>query len=250
MGLRTNVAITVQAGLENDLDQCFFGTSLAEVLDTMDDGKSERGTIPASELNRSIDFGDVQIARLLYIEADGDLDLYFSGVAATAAQIDAVGAAYPTGFVGGETVDLTVDATSVTVTFDAADQTLTAVINRINAAFALAGLPTPIASANGGQVRLTSPTTGATSLVSVDAETGAGASTIGLTVASTDSGTNPTPGSSAVQIRRMADPGGSQIVDLKAYALLTVQTTSLHISNPSATNAVVYRVLIVGDLTT
>lgn len=56
----------------------------------------------------------------------------------------------PTGFVGGETLVFGVDLlTVVTVVFDAADQTLAQVVARINAACALAGLPTPRCQAVG-----------------------------------------------------------------------------------------------------
>jgi len=50
----------------------------------------------------------------------------------------------PTGFLGGETLTATLDALApVVVTFDVGDQSLAQVVARINAAFALAGLPTP-----------------------------------------------------------------------------------------------------------
>lgn len=50
----------------------------------------------------------------------------------------------PTGFVGGETMTVAIDGgTPVVVTFQAGDQSLAQVVARINAAFALAGLPTP-----------------------------------------------------------------------------------------------------------
>lgn len=55
----------------------------------------------------------------------------------------------PTGFVGGETMALDIDDTSVLVTFQAGDQTLTDVVNRINAECAALGLPTPRARATG-----------------------------------------------------------------------------------------------------
>ncbi len=56
----------------------------------------------------------------------------------------------PTGFVGGETMNVAIDGTPVvTTTFSAGDQTLAQVVARINAAFALAGLPTPRCEAVG-----------------------------------------------------------------------------------------------------
>jgi len=63
---------------------------------------------------------------------------------AGAAELTSDAITIPTGFVGGETMDVTIDQNPlVTVTFQAGDQTLAQVVARINAAFALAGLPTP-----------------------------------------------------------------------------------------------------------
>jgi hypothetical protein len=63
----------------------------------------------------------------------------------------------PTGFVGGEILSVTFDSlTTINVVFDAADQGLLDVVNRINAACALAGLPTPRCTAVGStQIKLT-----------------------------------------------------------------------------------------------
>lgn len=75
---------------------------------------------------------------------------------AGAAELTSGAIPIPTGFVGGEQLNFIVDAaTNVLVTFDAADQTLADVVNRVNAACALAGLPTPRCEAVGAnQIKL------------------------------------------------------------------------------------------------
>jgi hypothetical protein len=65
-----------------------------------------------------------------------------------------VGGTFPTGFSGGETLLITIDGVLVTVTFDAADQSAAQCVARINAAFALAGYSTPLASVVNGQIQI------------------------------------------------------------------------------------------------
>lgn len=89
------------------------------------------------------------------------------------------GGTYPTGFIGGETLQLVVDSVSFTVTFDAADQTLVSILTRINAYSNVAGVGT-IATNVGGEISLTSNTTGAGSEVTISG--GTGATILGLTV--------------------------------------------------------------------
>jgi hypothetical protein len=71
-------------------------------------------------------------------------------------------AAFPTNFVGGETLEIEISGQpAVTVTFDVADQSATQVVNRINAAWALAGLsPAPAYVAPSGQIAIMGFTTG------------------------------------------------------------------------------------------
>jgi len=60
-----------------------------------------------------------------------------------------------TGFTGGEAMLIDFQGTDVTINFEAGDQDLNAVVNRINAAFALLGIATPRASAEGGRLVIT-----------------------------------------------------------------------------------------------
>lgn len=246
MGLRVSNNIDLQVGLDNSLDNLLFSQSFQELLDTLDHGSSESGTLDAGETNRSIDFGDVQLARFVYLEAEGDLAVSFGGVAATAATLTGSGGVFPTGFAGGETVSWDVDGTPITTTFDAADQTVNQVVARMNSSAALAGLPTPIAVASLGQIILTSPTTGSSSTLSVTDD--ANSQRIGLGGGISDTGSNPTPGTSALTLKRMADPASSQIATLKAYAMLTLETTAMYLTNLDSSNPLRFRYCIVGDL--
>lgn len=254
MAVRTKVDISVQVGAESDLNNCLFSRELSELLDTMEDSKDETGLLAAAETNRSIDLGDVQQVRLVYIEADAEIDVSFGGAAATAAIVTGSGGTFPTGFVGGETLDVEIDNLGVVnVIFTAGASTAQDVANEINAAFANAGIlsggvPVAPATVVGGEVRLTSPTTGISSEVDITAG-GTSLATLGLTAGVTN-GVNAEAGTSQYSLQRMADPSGTSISGLKAYLLATIRATSVLLTNPDTVNAVRYRVLVVGDLVT
>ena len=100
-------------------------------------------------------------------------------IGATEASLAGSGGVFPTTFVGGETLLLSIDGgPAVTVTFDVADQSAEDCALRINAALALAGYATPRASVVGGQLVITSQLSGASGSVSVTG--GTGAATLGL----------------------------------------------------------------------
>ena len=83
----------------------------------------------------------------LYAVTDSSMKLRVSNGPAVIPSIPVV---QPTLFLGGETVLVTIDELpAVTVTFLVTDQTLADVVNRINAALAAAGMPTPRAVAVG-----------------------------------------------------------------------------------------------------
>jgi len=246
MGVRTNVDLTVQIGQDNQLSDLVFDRDITAVLDTLDHATAIVATLVTGETNFVVPFGDVAQARLVYIEADGEIAVTFGGGLATAAVVTAVGGTYVTGFAGGETATLDVNnGTTVAVIFTVAAQALADVVNEINAAAALVGLG-PIASAFSGQLRLTSTTTGAASEIEVVAG-GTALATLGLT-AGTTNGANSTPGTSPVSVRRPADPAGaSAAAGVDAFLLATVQTTSITIDN-TAGQDVRLRVAIAGDL--
>jgi hypothetical protein len=248
MGVRTNVELTVQLGQNNQLVDFIFERDLTALLDTLDHATAIVATLADAETNFVVPFGDVAEARLVYIEADGEVDVTFGGVLATAAIVTGVGGTYPTGFVGGETLELDIDnGGSFTVTFTVGASLLADVINEINAAAALTGLA-PIASDSGGQLRLTSPTTGPTSEVEVVAG-GTALATLGLT-ATVVNGLSGTPGTSPVSVRRPADPAGaSAAAGVDAFLLATVRTTSITVDN-LAGQEVRLRVALAGDLVT
>jgi len=91
--------------------------------------------------------GDFVGIEFLYVKSNAPIALCIDAGSASLTS-DAI--TLPTGFVGGETMTVTIDQhTPVVVTFLAGDQTLAQVVARINAAFALAGLPTPRCEAVG-----------------------------------------------------------------------------------------------------
>jgi hypothetical protein len=247
MGLRISNNIDLIVGMDNALDDCLFSQAFQELLDTLEHGSSESGTLNAGETNRAISFGDVVLGRFVYVEAEGDIAVSFGGVAPIAATLSGAAGVFPTGFAGGETVSWNVDGTAIVTTFLAADQTVAQVVARMNASAALLGLPTPIAVVTLGQIVLTSPTTGSSSSLSVVDD--ANSIRIGLGGGISDTGSNSTPGTSALTLKRMADAASSQIATLKSYAMLTLETTAMYLTNLDAANPVRFRYCVAGDLT-
>lgn len=137
MSLRSKVDIQVAIGWDNDLDDTAFERALTEMLDTCERVVTQNVSLAALEADTPISFGDVASARLIFIEADGEITYRLGGI--------------------------------------------------------------------GQQARVLS---------------------------------------------RMVQPASSQAPTLKAYALMTEVTTSMHVSNPSATEVRKLKVCIVGDLTT
>lgn len=121
----------------------------------------------------------------LYVRSSADTTLRLYALPASAL---AVSGSYPSGFAGGETLITTIDGVAVTTTFDVADQSIEQCVARINAAFALAGLTTPLASAVNGQIQIVGVETkvGAAGVGELSF-TGTGASQLGL-----DTGSSPT----------------------------------------------------------
>ena len=81
-------------------------------------------------------------------------------VGAGEAALVSVGGVFPTGFGGGETLDLDLDDVEVNVVFTGAAETAQQVANEINAAAAIAGLAYQPASVSNGQVRIAGQATG------------------------------------------------------------------------------------------
>jgi hypothetical protein len=246
MGVRTNTVLSVEVGQDNTLDDSLFERSFTALLDTLDHATSQVLTLDASTTNYAVPFGAVTQARLIYIESDIEIEVSFGGGVATGASVTAVGGTYPTSFTGTETLLLEIDGGGlITCTFDVADQSLVQVINRINACAALNGQAN-VAFDNGGELQITSPTTGITS--EVDIQGGTGAATLGLSVAVTN-GINSNPGTSNLMIQRPADPtGASAAAGVLAYFLATINTGSVLLTNNSTTLNATVRVMIAGDL--
>lgn len=100
-------------------------------------------------------------------------------IGAAAAVVTGVGGTFPTGFAGGETLDLSIDGTVVNVVFTAAASSASDVAVEINQAAVAAGLSFLPAAVVNGQIQITGTATGSDGSVSVTGGTGAG--TLGLT---------------------------------------------------------------------
>lgn len=97
---------------------------------------------------------------------------------ATSPVLQGVGGTFPTGFVGGEVLDLVLNGNAVQVTFDAADQTAAQVAARINAGFALSGFAYQAATVADGQLVINGQGSGPAATLAVTAS--ATATALGL----------------------------------------------------------------------
>lgn len=121
----------------------------------------------------------------LYLRSSADATLRLYALPASALAVSGV---FPTTFAGGETLLVTIDGVLVTVTFDVADQSAAQCAARINAALALAGYTTPLASVVSGQIQVLGVATkvGASGVGELSFA-GTGAAQLGL-----DTGSSPT----------------------------------------------------------
>lgn len=257
MGVRTNSEITFQIGRDNALTDKLLDEGLSSLLDTLDHATVHEATLAAGESNYLVPFGDVTQGRLVYIRANGAIRVTPGGGLATSAQVDGSGGSYPTGFTGGETLDIDIDnGGTITVTFDAADQLLPAVINRINAATALAGVvdgggnPATVARDNGsGELRLLSSTTGVSSEVEVIAG-GTALGTLGLS-ATVVNGVNASAGQTPITLTKPANTSGSDAAaTVPVFFFATLQTSALTIDNLETAAETRLTVAVAGDVVT
>ena len=253
MGVRTSHDVGLKVGRNNSLA---LGDLVADVdivaqLDTLARAAHATYDLAAGETGVQVDFGDVAEARLVYIEADGEIQVTPGAPgAATAAEREGSLGTFPTGFTGGETASFDVDNFgTVLVTFTSAAQLLADVRNEINAAFALAGflsggLPYAPARDNGlGELLILSPTTGASSEVEVVAG-GTALAALGLTA-----GVNAIPGQTPLQLYRPCNTGSSTLsVGVKSFLCASMRTTSLTLDNLDTANSVSVTVVVAGDV--
>lgn len=73
MSLRTKIDVGVIVGFDNACDDTAFERSLTEMLDTCERVTTQTIQLAASEANTQISLGDVAQARMLYLEADGEI---------------------------------------------------------------------------------------------------------------------------------------------------------------------------------
>ncbi len=253
MGIRLSTNIDVLAGLDNDLAQKLFGGNslVTGLLDTLEHGTGATYQINASA-TEAIDFGDVTEARFIYLEAEGEFSVALAAAIATAGAIAGVAGSYPTGFSGGEVLELKVNTIAITVTFDVLDQTRDEVVARINFAAALADasfVADPIAFQNGAELDLRSNTVGPASTVEVLVGTSAAVlAALGLSVG-TGTGAAAEAGTTDIEVLRPADPAGASAAEgVQAYFIGTVKATAIQVTNLSTTAALNLTTFIAGDL--
>lgn len=114
---------------------------------------------------------------LLYLKSSAVMTLRVDALPASGL---GVGASYPTGFSGGETLVSVIDGTTITTTFSATSQTLVQVINQVNAAFALEGFVTPRADSVNGQLRIQGVETAVDGQNGIVSFSGTGAAALGF----------------------------------------------------------------------
>ena len=256
MGVRTLHDLSLQVGRDNSLvsGELIADIALNAQLDTLARAKVCTLDLDAGETNVDVDFGDVAEARIVYIEADREIQVTpgAPGVA-TAAIVTGSGGTFPTGFVGSETLDLDVDNLGeVNVIFTSAAQLAQDVANEINAAFALAGIlsggvPVSPATVSAGELRFTSPSTGALSEIDIKATSGTLA-VLGLTAA-VSNGVNAIAGQTPFQLYRPSNTSNETLSEgVKSFALMSLRTTSLLIDNLDTANAAKVTVVIAGDV--
>ncbi len=253
MGIRISTTLDLIAGLNGDLVNKVFGGQgvISQILDTLEHSTTTTYEILGGETEQ-IDFGDITDLRYLYLSGDSEFSLALAAALATAGVLLGVAGTYPTGFTGGEVLELVVDTIPITVTFDVADQTRDEVVARINFDAAntnAAFVAKPIAFPNVAELLLRSLSTGPSSTVEVLASSTAAVLTaLGLTAA-TNAGTAAEPGTTDIQVLRPADPAGSSAAEgLQAYFLGTVQASALQVTNLSLTSALKLTAFLAGDL--
>lgn len=256
MGVRTSAEIAFQIGRDNKLTDKLLDEGLSSLLDTLDHATVHEATLSAGETNYVVPFGDVLQGRMVYIRGDGPIRVTPGGGLATSASVTGSGGTYVTGFVGGETLDLDIDnGGTINVVFDAADQSLAQVINRINSFAALAGVtgdggaPITIASDVGSELRIASGTTGVSSEVEILAG-GTALATLGLT-ATVVNGVEAQAGQTPITLTKPASTAGSDAASgVPVFFFATLQTSALTIDSLDSSNEVRIMVAVAGDVVT
>lgn len=246
MGVRHSVEMNLIVGLGATTSPAQFSGDLSQLLDSL--GHCEAGvyTLAPLEQNMQVDFGDVLEARLIWIDADGDLAVTLGGTVGTVGTLLGVGGTFPTGFTGGQAFSFKIDGVTVSGTFLVGDQTAAQCAARMNAAAMLAGLTYVPFAVEGGQIRANgsdASSVGKVEVLTINA-------VLGFAALTSDSGTDPLVGSAPIQLRRPIASNASSAAGVKVYALLTAVTGSITLTSLSADQAVTARVAVVGDILT
>lgn len=147
--------------------------------------------------------------------------LEYPNLRVTGAYVTGVGGTFPTGFVGGETLTLTIDGVPIAVVFGAVDQSAAEAGFAIDTAVGLAGVGDSL-SVSRGQIRITSPMSGTVG-ASVAITGGTAAAALGLAgLTSTSRATGIVSGllryaGSRTEITRQVDQGAQLLSTIHSF---------------------------------
>lgn len=79
MGVRTKMDIDFAVGFGASLDDTLFERVQTALLDTLDHAAAQVVTLSGSEVDFEVAMGDVAQGRMLYVEAEGDIEVNLNG---------------------------------------------------------------------------------------------------------------------------------------------------------------------------
>lgn len=246
MGVRHSVEMTLDVGLGATLTPALFSGSVSQALDSLARAESGTYSLDAGEQNVQVDFGDVAQARLIWIDADGALEVTLGGTVGTVATLLGVGGTFPTAFTGGQAFSFKVDGVTVAGTFLVGDQSAVQCAQRLNSAAVLAGLAFLPFTVDGGQIRVS----GANASLAGKVEVLTINAVLGFAALTSDLGTDPLIGSAPIQLRKPIDAAASSADGVSVYALLTAVTGSITLTSLETAKVTTVRVAIAGDVLT
>ena len=80
MSVRTSLSLGFSVGFDNALDDCVFNRDQTAILDTLERASSQVISLSGSEVDWEVAMGDVAEGRILYVEADGDIEVNLNGI--------------------------------------------------------------------------------------------------------------------------------------------------------------------------
>lgn len=88
MSVRTLIELSITAGFGTSIEDSFFERDFSQTDDTLENGKAVKRTIAAEEENVEIPLEGITDIRLVYIEADGELDVKLFGTGGSSLSLE------------------------------------------------------------------------------------------------------------------------------------------------------------------